>query len=83
MRRLSPVNVCLLNSDACRPSPIDILARFLKPQHTGIADGGFENIDGRQSPIAPRFPSIFGELDDGLESDFDSRSCDARSRLGA
>jgi len=63
-----PSYVYLLNPDAqVRPGAISSLVRFLEahPQ-AGIAGSGLETGDGRDWPIAFRFPSMIGELIQGL-----------------
>jgi N-acetylglucosaminyl-diphospho-decaprenol L-rhamnosyltransferase len=64
-----PDYIYLLNPDAqVRPGGIAALVRFLndRPQ-VGIAGSSFENLDGSDWPIAFRFPTIFSELDAGLQ----------------
>jgi N-acetylglucosaminyl-diphospho-decaprenol L-rhamnosyltransferase len=65
----SPDYVYLLNPDAqVRPGAIGALVRFLEAHRdVGIAGSSFEDLDGSDWPIAFRFPSLFSELDSGLE----------------
>lgn len=65
----TPDYVYLLNPDAqVRPGGIAALVRFLNDRpDVGIAGSSFENLDGSDWPIAFRFPSIFSELDSGLQ----------------
>jgi N-acetylglucosaminyl-diphospho-decaprenol L-rhamnosyltransferase len=64
-----PDYVYLLNPDAqVRPGAIGALVRFLEAhRQVGIAGSSFEDLDGSDWPIAFRFPSLFSELDCGLE----------------
>lgn len=64
-----PDYVYLLNPDArVRPGAIATLVRFLESRpDVGIAGSSFETADGQDWPIAFRFPSIWSELDAGLE----------------
>jgi GT2 family glycosyltransferase len=64
-----PDFVYLLNPDAqVRPGAITALVRFLKDKpDVGIAGSSFENLDGSDWPIAFRFPTLFSELDAGLQ----------------
>jgi N-acetylglucosaminyl-diphospho-decaprenol L-rhamnosyltransferase len=63
-----PSYVHLLNPDArVRPGAISALVRFLEDHpEAGIAGSGFETGDGRDWPIAFRFPSLIGEIIQGL-----------------
>jgi N-acetylglucosaminyl-diphospho-decaprenol L-rhamnosyltransferase len=64
-----PDYIYLLNPDAqVRPGGIATLVRFLSGRpDVGIAGSSFENLDGSDWPIAFRFPTIFSELDAGLQ----------------
>jgi GT2 family glycosyltransferase len=64
-----PDYVYLLNPDAqVRPGAIGALVRFLEERpDVGIAGSSFENPDGSDWPMAFRFPSLFGELNEGLQ----------------
>jgi N-acetylglucosaminyl-diphospho-decaprenol L-rhamnosyltransferase len=64
-----PDYIYLLNPDAqVRPGGIAALVRFLNDRpDVGIAGSSFENLDGSDWPIAFRFPTIFSELDAGLQ----------------
>jgi GT2 family glycosyltransferase len=59
----------LLNPDTVvRPGAISALVRFLETHpDAAIAGGSFENLDGSDWPFAFRFPSIFSEIDSGLQ----------------
>jgi N-acetylglucosaminyl-diphospho-decaprenol L-rhamnosyltransferase len=63
-----PSYVYLLNPDAqVRPGAISSLVRFLEAHsEVGIAGSSFETGDGSDWPIAFRFPSMMGELIQGL-----------------
>jgi GT2 family glycosyltransferase len=63
-----PSYVYLLNPDAqIRPGAISALVRFLEAHsEAGIAGSGLETGDGRDWPFAFRFPSMIGELIQGL-----------------
>jgi GT2 family glycosyltransferase len=63
-----PAYFYLLNPDAqVRPGAIDLLVRFLEMHpEVGIAGSGLEGLDGRDWPIAFRFPSMMGELIQGI-----------------
>jgi N-acetylglucosaminyl-diphospho-decaprenol L-rhamnosyltransferase len=65
----TPDYIYLLNPDTqVRPGGIAALVRFLTDRpEVGIAGSSFENLDGSNWPIAFRFPSIFSELDTGLQ----------------
>ena len=73
--------VHLLNPDTVlRPGAIDALVAFLQAQpRAGIAGGVFENGDGSEWAIAFRFPSLLGEIEQGVRlgvvSRVLSRSC--------
>jgi hypothetical protein len=70
-----PSYVHLLNPDAqVRPGAIGSLVSFMEahPQ-VGIAGSSFENLDGSDWPVAFRFPTLFSELNEGLELGFVSR----------
>lgn len=58
----------MLNPDTeVRPGAISTLCRFLaKRPEAGMAGSGLENADGSDWPIAFRFPSLLGELEQGL-----------------
>lgn len=63
-----PDYVYLLNPDTLvRAGAIETLVRFMDthPQ-AGIAGSGFENAEGRDWPIAFRFPNLLGEVNEGL-----------------
>lgn len=65
----TPTYIYLLNPDAqVQPGAIGTLASFLE-QHpeVGIAGGSFEDGDGKDWPIAFRFPTLMTELNAGLE----------------
>jgi GT2 family glycosyltransferase len=64
-----PSYVYLLNPDAeVRRGAIAALVRFMEQRpDVGIAGGSFENLDGSDWPIAFRFPSLIGEVINGLE----------------
>ena len=65
----APSYLCLLNPDTqVRAGAIRELVRFLEthPQ-AGIAGPSFETAEGRDWQIAFRFPSLLGELEQGLE----------------
>ena len=64
-----PSYVYLLNPDAqVRSGAIGSLVRFLESHpEVGIAGGSFENLDGSDWPIAFHFPSLMGELLQGME----------------
>lgn len=63
-----PDYIYLLNPDAqVRPGAIDTLVRFLELRDdVGIVGSGFDDCQGRDWPIAFRFPSLFSEVDAGL-----------------
>jgi N-acetylglucosaminyl-diphospho-decaprenol L-rhamnosyltransferase len=61
--------VYMLNPDTeIRPRAIRVLFDFLEshPQ-VGIAGGTFENLDGSDWPIAFRFPTLWSEIEEGIE----------------
>jgi N-acetylglucosaminyl-diphospho-decaprenol L-rhamnosyltransferase len=64
-----PDYIYLLNPDTqVRPGGITALVRFLTERpEVGIAGSSFENLDGSDWPIAFRFPTLFSELDAGLQ----------------
>lgn len=64
-----PDYIYLLNPDAeVRPGAISSLVRFLEARaDVGIAGSSFEYLDGRDWPIAFRFPTIWSELNEGLQ----------------
>lgn len=64
-----PDYVYLLNPDTqVRPGAIATLVRFLEARaDVGIAGSSFETREGDDWPIAFRFPSLWSELDAGLE----------------
>jgi hypothetical protein len=64
-----PDYVYLLNPDAqVRPGAIGTLVRFLESRpEVGIAGSSFETREGADWPIAFRFPSMWSELDTGLQ----------------
>jgi N-acetylglucosaminyl-diphospho-decaprenol L-rhamnosyltransferase len=64
----SPSYICLLNPDTqVRPGAIRALAQFLETHaEAGIAGSSFETGEGRDWHIAFRFPSMIGELNQGL-----------------
>ncbi len=67
--------VHLLNPDTVlREGAVDALIGFLQahPQ-AGIAGGTFENGDGTEWAIAFRFPSVLGEIEQGVRLGFVSR----------
>jgi N-acetylglucosaminyl-diphospho-decaprenol L-rhamnosyltransferase len=65
----TPDYIYLLNPDAeVRPGAISSLVRFLDARpDAGIAGSSFEYLDGRDWPIAFRFPTIWSELSEGLQ----------------
>ena len=67
--------IYLLNPDTeVRPGAIGSLVRFLEANTgVGIAGGSFENRDGSDWPIAFRFPTLFSEMETGLEARFVTR----------
>jgi len=68
-QRGRPAFIHLLNPDTqVRPSGIASLVEFLgsHPQ-VGIAGSSFETADGTPWPFAFRFPTLFSELDRGLQ----------------
>jgi N-acetylglucosaminyl-diphospho-decaprenol L-rhamnosyltransferase len=71
----TPDYIYLLNPDAqVRPGGIAALIRFLVDHpDVGIAGSSFENLDGSDWPMAFRFPTMFGELDAGLQWGIASR----------
>jgi N-acetylglucosaminyl-diphospho-decaprenol L-rhamnosyltransferase len=64
-----PHYVYLLNPDAqVRPGAIGTLVNFLESRpDVGIAGSSFETHEGTDWPIAFRFPSLWSELDTGLQ----------------
>jgi N-acetylglucosaminyl-diphospho-decaprenol L-rhamnosyltransferase len=64
-----PDFVYLLNPDAqIRTGGIATLARFLMERSdVGIAGSSFENLDGSEWPMAFRFPTLFSEVESGLQ----------------
>jgi len=67
--------VHLLNPDTVlRPGAVAALARFLQANpRAGIAGGVFENGDGSEWAIAFRFPSLLGEIEQGVRLGLVSR----------
>jgi N-acetylglucosaminyl-diphospho-decaprenol L-rhamnosyltransferase len=67
--------IYLLNPDTeVRRGAIESLVRFLEANPgVGIAGGSFENRDGSDWPIAFRFPTLFSELETGIEAGFVTR----------
>jgi GT2 family glycosyltransferase len=65
----TPDYIHLLNPDAeVRPGAISSLVRFLEARpDVGIAGSSFEYLDGRDWPMAFRFPTIWSELSEGLQ----------------
>lgn len=63
-----PDYIFLMNPDAqVHPGAIGSLVRFMQSRpDVGIAGSSFENADGSDWPMAFRFPSLFGELNEGL-----------------
>jgi GT2 family glycosyltransferase len=74
-REAVPDYVYFLNPDAqVRPGAIKTLVDFLDSHpDAGVAGGSFEESDGRDWPIAFRFPSLIGEVIGGLEFGLFSR----------
>lgn len=70
-----PAYVYLLNPDAqVRPGAIGCLVRFLEERpEVGIAGSSFETQDCTDWPVAFRFPTLFSEIDRGLEFGLVSR----------
>jgi N-acetylglucosaminyl-diphospho-decaprenol L-rhamnosyltransferase len=68
----NPSYLYLLNPDTqVRPGAIASLVRFLEGNpEVGIAGSSFEGEDGGDWPIAFRFPSMLGEIDQGLNFGF-------------
>ena len=64
-----PRYVYLLNPDTeIRPGAMNTLVNFLEAHPSiGIAGSSFEYIDGRDWPIAFRFPTVVSELSHGLQ----------------
>jgi N-acetylglucosaminyl-diphospho-decaprenol L-rhamnosyltransferase len=64
-----PSYIYLLNPDTeVRPGATGALVRFLESHpDVGIAGSSFEYLDGRDWPIAFRFPSVWSELSEGLQ----------------
>jgi hypothetical protein len=71
----SPDYVHLLNPDTViRKGAIDALVQFLEAHpRAGIAGSSFENLDGSDWPIAFRFPTIFSEIEQGLQLGYATR----------
>lgn len=67
-----PSYIYLLNPDTqVRPGAIRSLVRFLESHaEAGIAGSGVEDSNGRDWPIAFRFPSLMGELIQGINLGF-------------
>jgi GT2 family glycosyltransferase len=67
-----PSYIFLLNPDTqVRPGAIRSLVRFLESHaEAGIAGSGVEDANGRDWPIAFRFPSLMGELIQGINLGF-------------
>lgn len=65
----NPSYVYLLNPDTeVRPGAITSLTRFLESHPgVGIAGSSFETLEGREWPIAFRFPTLVSEFNQGLE----------------
>jgi N-acetylglucosaminyl-diphospho-decaprenol L-rhamnosyltransferase len=65
----TPDYIYVLNPDTeVRPGAISSLVRFLEARpDVGIAGSSFEYLDGRDWPIAFRFPTLWSELSDGLQ----------------
>jgi N-acetylglucosaminyl-diphospho-decaprenol L-rhamnosyltransferase len=65
----TPDYVHLLNPDTVvRQDAIFSLVQFLEAHpDIGIAGSGFENLDGSDWPFAFRFPTIFSEIEEGLQ----------------
>jgi N-acetylglucosaminyl-diphospho-decaprenol L-rhamnosyltransferase len=65
----TPDYIYLLNPDArVRPGAIGALVNFLESRpDVGIAGSSFETGEGADWPIAFRFPTIWSELDTGLQ----------------
>jgi N-acetylglucosaminyl-diphospho-decaprenol L-rhamnosyltransferase len=66
---VTPSYVCLLNPDTqVRAGAIKTLVQFLEAHpEAGIAGPSFETGEGRDWQIAFRFPTLLGELEQGLE----------------
>lgn len=74
-QRGRPTFIHLLNPDTVvRPRGIAALMEFLinNPQ-AGIAGSSFETADGERWPYAFRFPTLFSEIDRGLQIGFITR----------
>lgn len=67
-----PSYIYLLNPDTqVRPGAVTSLVRFLESHaEAGIAGSGMEDGNGRDWPIAFRFPSLMGELIQGINLGF-------------
>lgn len=67
-----PTYIYLLNPDTqVRPGAVSSLVRFLESQpDAGVAGSGVDDHDGRDWPIAFRFPSLMGELIHGINLGF-------------
>jgi len=65
----TPDYIHLLNPDTVvRKGAIASLVQFLETHRTvGIAGSSFENLDGSDWPFAFRFPTIFSEIEEGLQ----------------
>jgi N-acetylglucosaminyl-diphospho-decaprenol L-rhamnosyltransferase len=70
-----PDYICLLNPDTqVRAGGIDALVRFLAAHpRVGIAGPSFETGEGKDWHIAFRFPSLLGEIEQGLQLALASR----------
>ena len=70
-----PHYIHLLNPDTLvRAGGIRFLAEFLeKNPDAGIAGSSFENLDGSDWPYAFRFPTVFSEIEEGLQFGLASR----------
>lgn len=66
---IPPSYICLLNPDAqVRPGAIKALVQFLETHpEAGIAGPSFETGEGEDWRMAFRFPTLLGELEQGLE----------------
>jgi GT2 family glycosyltransferase len=66
---VTPSYICLLNPDAqVRPGAIKALAQFLETHvEAGIAGPSFETVEGDDWKTAFRFPTLLGELEQGLQ----------------
>jgi N-acetylglucosaminyl-diphospho-decaprenol L-rhamnosyltransferase len=70
-----PTFIHLLNPDTVvRPRGIAALVEFLNSNpRVGIAGSSFETADGESWPFAFRFPTLFSEIDRGLQTAFITR----------